>query len=161
MAYCTKCGQKLDDNAKFCTSCGEKVANSTHSFSDTISELGRTHDSSSSFDKKDIESNKIIALFSYIGILFIIPLIAAKDSKYARYHANQGLTFFLASLILSAFAFSMSFVFAFIPLLNIVANGVSFAVTAVDILYTVLGIVNAVTGVAKELPIIGKYTFLK
>ena len=83
MAYCTKCGQKLDDNAKFCTSCGEKVANSTHSFSDTISELGRTHDSSSSFDKKDIESNKIIALFSYIGILFIIPLIAAKDSRYA------------------------------------------------------------------------------
>ena len=161
MAYCTKCGQKLDDNAKFCPSCGEKVANSTHSFSDTISELGRTHDSSSSFDKKDIDSNKIIALFSYIGILFIIPLIAAKDSKYARYHANQGLTFFLASLILSAFAFSMSFIFAFIPLLNIVANGVSFAVSAVNILYMVLGIINAVTGVAKELPIIGKYTFLK
>ena len=52
MAYCTKCGQKLDENANFCTSCGEKVSNSTHSFNDTLSELGHTHDSSSSFDKK-------------------------------------------------------------------------------------------------------------
>ena len=52
-------------------------------------------------DAEDIEKNKFYAILAYIGILFIVPLLAAPNSKFARYHANQGLVFFLATVILS------------------------------------------------------------
>ncbi len=40
-----------------------------------------------------------MAVLAYI--IFLIPLLAAKDSKFARYHTNQGLVLFLAALAFS------------------------------------------------------------
>ena len=34
-----------------------------------------------------------MAILAYFGILVLIPILAAKDSKFARFHANQGLLF--------------------------------------------------------------------
>ena len=42
-------------------------------------------------DPNDVQSNKVMAILAYFGILFLIPLLAAKESAYARYHTNQGL----------------------------------------------------------------------
>ncbi|MFH1066895.1 MAG: hypothetical protein V1746_03245 [bacterium] len=42
-------------------------------------------------DISDIEKNKPIALFSYLFFLVLVPLLAARDSRFATYHANQGL----------------------------------------------------------------------
>ena len=47
-----------------------------------------------------MENNKIMAAISYIWILFLVPLFAAKDDAFARFHANQGLLLFLASIVL-------------------------------------------------------------
>ncbi|MDR0990739.1 MAG: hypothetical protein LBL92_05205, partial [Propionibacteriaceae bacterium] len=47
---------------------------------------------------EDIQKNKGMAVLSYIGILVLIPLLAAKNSSYARFHAGQGLTLFAFSL---------------------------------------------------------------
>lgn len=46
-------------------------------------------DGSYVFDDDDIESNRTYAILAYV--LFFIPLILAKESKYARFHANQSL----------------------------------------------------------------------
>lgn len=51
------------------------------------------------FDKKDIEDNRVIACLSYIGILFLIPLLAKRDSKYCQEHAKQGLVLFIVMLV--------------------------------------------------------------
>jgi len=101
------------------------------------------------FDPKDVEQNKGMAIIAYL--LFFIPLIAAKDSKFALFHANQGLTLFLAAL-------AVNVVLGIIPILGWIL--LPFANLAI-LLLVVLGIVAAAQGRVKELPIIGQYTLLK
>lgn len=55
-------------------------------------------------DEQDIQQNKFWALLSYIGILVLIPLLAKKDSKFAQFHAKQGLLM-LIGWVLSAIPF--------------------------------------------------------
>ena len=43
--------------------------------------------------------NKVMAILAYI--IFFIPLLAAKESKFAMYHANQGLVLFLLAVAVS------------------------------------------------------------
>ncbi|MFA5248266.1 MAG: hypothetical protein WC415_03400 [Patescibacteria group bacterium] len=52
-----------------------------------------------SVDEKDATNNKYTAVLSYIWILFLIPLIMKKDSKFCQFHAKQGLVLFIISLI--------------------------------------------------------------
>ena len=83
-------------------------------------------------------------------IIFLIPLLAAKDSKFARFHTNQGLVLFLCGIIAS--------VVAVIPVIGwIVAPIAGLVITVLAI----IGIINALNGKAKELPVIGKFKILK
>ena len=155
MAFCPKCGAQLEENAKFCASCGEKLSASTASDAvndafESVKNLNNTPDTTASFDAKDIEDNKILSLFAYLGILFLIPLLAAPNSKFARFHANQGLVLFLAGIVIG--------IVAVIPILGWIVAGVGGIFTFV---LMILGIVNAVSGKAKELPLIGKINILK
>ena len=164
MAYCGKCGTKVDEGVKFCPSCGNPMeapapeqqaqtqqaqpAGDQNDFSAKIAALNNTADTTADFDKADIEQNKVMGLLAYI--LFFIPLLAAKESPFARYHANQGLVLFLCGLISS--------VLWIIPILGwIIAPILSIVITVL----AVIGIINALNGKAKELPIIGKFKILK
>ena len=164
MAYCGKCGTKVDEGVKFCPSCGNpmeapapeqqaqtqqaQTAGDQNDFSAKVANLNNTKDTTDQFDRDDIEKNKAMGLLAYI--LFFIPLLAAKDSPFARYHANQGLVLFLCGLISS--------VLWIIPILGwIIAPILSIVITVL----AVIGIINALNGKAKELPIIGKFKILK
>ncbi len=52
-------------------------------------------------DNADIESNKRAAALSYIFVLCLIPLIFKRGSKFAQFHAKQGLVLFAAELAAS------------------------------------------------------------
>jgi hypothetical protein len=39
-------------------------------------------------DPKDVADNKLVAALSYIWILFLIPLLAKRDSKFCQFHAK-------------------------------------------------------------------------
>ena len=169
MAFCGKCGTKVDEGVKFCPSCGnpmeapapeqikteateqpkaEQAQGQQNDLSAKVANLNNTKDTTDQFDKDDIEKNKAMGLLAYI--LFFIPLLAAKDSPFARYHANQGLVLFLCGLISS--------VLWIIPILGwIIAPILSIVITVL----AVIGIINALNGKAKELPIIGKFKILK
>ena len=54
-------------------------------------------------DKKDIENNKVLAAISYLWILCLVPLFLKRDSKFAQFHAKQGLVLFVIGLIASFF----------------------------------------------------------
>ena len=106
-------------------------------------------------EAEDIERNKVFAVLAYIGILFLIPLLAAPQSRFARFHTNQGIILFLAGLILSA----ASAILAMIPLFCLVA----FAPVVIGVGWLVLmiiGIVNAASGTYKPLPLIGHYRIM-
>lgn len=105
------------------------------------------------FTKEDIEKNKGMAIVAYI--IWLIPFLAAKDSKFAMYHAKQGLVLFIAGVIgwavVSVLYNFMSWsMFGFISLISMFWN-IAILVLAI------LGIINAAQGEAKELPIIGQY----
>ena len=128
---------------------------------DTFSNLNNTADSTAQFDPRDIEQHKGMSILAYFGPLVLIPILAAKDSPFARYHSNQGLLLCIASIIygiaysilsgvILAISWRLYFVVSIIGLLGFV-----FAILAV------IGILNAVNGRAKELPLIGKYRLLK
>lgn len=51
--------------------------------------------------KKDADENKLAAILSYIWILFLIPLLAKKKSKFCQFHAKQGLVLFIIDLGIS------------------------------------------------------------
>lgn len=101
------------------------------------------------YDPADVTQNKGMGIVAYI--LFFVPMLAAKESRFAMYHANQGLTLFLAAL-------GVNIVLGIIPILGWML--LPFANLAIFIL-AVLGVVNAAQGQIKQLPIIGKYTLLK
>ena len=153
MLTCKQCGTQVEDGVMNCTNCGAPIEspvqqNQPIDLSEKFNELNNTADTTSEYDAQDIEKNKVMALLAYI--IFLIPLLAAKDSKFARFHTNQGLLLFLGGIIAS--------VVAVIPVIGwIVAPIAGLVITVLAI----IGILNALNGRAKELPVIGKFKILK
>ena len=110
------------------------------------------------FDKNDIESGKVMAILSYIGILCLIPFFAEKNNKYVIYHAKQGLNLFFLEIIASA-AISMFSIILFF--LFFIGGLIGFAVSGLSLALSVIGIVNVCNGKAKELPIVNKIKIIK
>ena len=88
--------------------------------------------------------DNMIAILSYIGILFLVPLLAAKDNEFAKYHAKQGLVLFIAEVATA--------LIAWIPFIGWVVGLVAWITWLV---LSIIGIVNVVGGKKKPLPIIG------
>ena len=47
----------------------------------------------------DVEENKTMAALSYAWILCLVPLLGKRDSKFAQFHAKQGLVLFGVEII--------------------------------------------------------------
>ena len=116
-------------------------------FSQKVAHLNDTPDSTASFSPTDVAGNKVMAVLSYIWILFLIPLLAAKDSPYARFHANQGLVLFIWSIVTM--------------ILRRIWSPLGAIAGIIGFILFIIGIVNAASGRAKELPIIGKFRLIK
>lgn len=48
---------------------------------------------------KDVLENKSIAALSYLWILCLVPLLGKKNSKFAQFHAKQGLVLFIIEIV--------------------------------------------------------------
>ena len=113
-------------------------------------------------DPYDIQQNKVMAVLAYLGILFLVPLLAAPNSPYARFHANQGLVLFLADIACGIVLGILTFILIWIPVAGAIIASLLSAVVSIGLLvFMVMGIVYAATGRAKELPIIGKLRIIK
>ncbi len=98
-------------------------------------------------EQTDVEQNKVLALLSYIGILFLIPMFGAKNSQYAQYHAKQGLNMFVVFLIAGIAVSIVGAVINLIPILGwIVCALLGFIFSIAWLATMVVGIVNAVNG---------------
>ena len=123
-----------------------------------LQNINETPDTTKDYDKQDIEKHKVMAILAYFGILVLVPIFGAKDSKFARFHANQGLILFIIMLVLwvlgqICLAISLKF-YAIMSVLFMIC----YLVLAV---LAIMGIINAASGKAKELPLVGKYRILK
>ncbi len=176
MAFCVKCGKENMEGAAFCCGCGSPLAEQTiqkepakeQTSQDTASsnnfwDYTKTEDTTSEYTAEDISKNRVMAIFAYI--LFLIPLFAAKESRYARFHTNQGMIITIAS---AAISFTTSFTatilkaiswrfYGFANFINII--GMLICLGAIPL--TVFGIIYAAKGKAKELPLVSKIKILK
>lgn len=83
------------------------------------------------FDPKDVAENKYVAALSYIGILFLVPLLLKRDSAFSQFHAKQGLVLCVAFVI-------GSFIF-WIPLIGWAAFLILFVVDVMALVKTLGG----------------------
>lgn len=142
---------------------------------EAVNKILDTEDQTNSFDKKDIEKNKGISILSYLGPLCLIPFLIQKDSKYAQYHAKQGLNLFIFEVIfgmISAFLSSIVQVSKMCTILGEVQYecGVvtpwwlNVPIRLGDLCLAVIsliGLIYACQGKAKEVPVLGKIKIIK
>jgi uncharacterized membrane protein len=89
-------------------------------------------------DEQDIRENKIWALLSYFHVLFLIPLLAKRDSKFAQFHAKQGLLMFVL------------WFFVWIPILGWLLALALFIIW-------IMAVINVLQGRYWKAPVIGDY----
>ena len=166
MPYCEKCGMQVENQVKFCPGCGSAIGETKsagkNDFGTTFQELNNTADTTGEFDAKDIADNKVMAILSYLGILVLVPIFGAKGSKFARFHANQGLVLCITAVVYSiAYSILSGILIAVSWRLYAAFSGIFGFVSLIFVIWVILGIVNAAGGKAKELPVIGKFKLLK
>lgn len=98
----------------------------------------------------DAQENKVMGILAYIGILVLIPLLTAKESEFAQYHAKQGLNLFIIGIANS--------IFINIPIIGWIGGSV---IALGLFVIAIIGIINAANGEMKELPIIGGIQIIK
>ena len=123
--------------------------------------------------------SKVLACLSYLGILVLIPLIAAKDDEFVQFHVRQGAKLTIFGIIIlsvvrvvymifaiSGFFFGVMFyqyieeyiqiVFAVGFVIVAILGIISTSIGIIFLVLCILGIVNVCRGLATPLPIIGK-----
>ncbi|WP_051620992.1 DUF4870 domain-containing protein [Paenibacillus sp. UNC451MF] len=105
--------------------------------------------SASAADPADVNQNKWIAVVAYI--IFFIPLLAAKQSRFAMFHANQGLVLLLLSI-------ACNIVLGFIPFIGWILLPIANLATLV---LAIIGIIQSANGQLKPLPVIGNISIIK
>lgn len=101
------------------------------------------------FELDDIEKNKTMAGLAYF--IFFLPLIAAPESKFAKFHANQG-------LLLLILGVAGNLILGMIPILGWLLM-VPFGILV--LILGIMGLMNGFGGKVKELPMIGKFRIIK
>jgi len=110
-------------------------------------------------DADDAEKNKIFGIISYLLFFWWVPLLAAKDSPFAKYHANQGLVLFLLWLIVLVVERLMD---GFVNMVHLYNLDWIFGLLFVPLIYFVIvGIINAAAGKCLPLPFIGKFKIIR
>lgn len=155
MRYCSSCGNHIDEKAKICPVCGAKTEKSSGGSSfqakleDFINNFTNTANTTADYSSDDINKNRHMAILAYLGLLFLVPLLAAKESPFARYHTNQGILLFIVQAVGVAATQ--------IPYAGWAAGAI---VNVFTTALLIIGIINAVKGEAKELPVIGRFRIL-
>ncbi len=116
--------------------------------------------------KSSGDNDVLMGVLSYLGILCLIPLLAAKDSEFAQFHAKQGLTLFALEIVLWVVNFVLGMIFIAsvgyggFGLYSIISMLMWLIYLGVLVL-AIIGIVNAVGKKKTPLPIIGGIHLIK
>lgn len=183
MAFCEKCGVQLNDGLKFCPECGapvnaappvappppvapvydaqpQQTPPQQSKVEAAFNQFNNTEDTTADFDPEDVSSNKIMGVLAYLSWLVLIPIFAAKESKFARFHVNQGLVLAITEIV---WGIIYRVIRAILPYgaLYTIFGVVGSIVSIIFLVISIIGIINAVKGKAKALPLIGSIKLIK
>ena len=91
-------------------------------------------------------TNKNVGMAVVAYVIFFLPLLTdAKNDTFVRYHVRQGLVLFIAAVIVS--------IIGAIPVFGLL----TFPLSIILLILFVIGVVNALEGKEKPLPVIGEW----
>jgi uncharacterized membrane protein len=109
-----------------------------------------------SITEAEIQDGKTMAILAYI--IFLIPLFAARDKKFAMFHTEQVLVLIIVWVVIwIAFTILSIIVSKISSTLGCGLSIISILIWVAYLILWIMGIINAATGKVKELPIIGSY----
>ena len=118
-------------------------------------------DNTGNSNQNDQSNTILFSILSYIGILWLIPLLVEKNDKVVRFHVNQGIVLFIFDIIGSIAVGILSAIFVFIPVISFLGVVIASLFGILCFVLMIIGIVNAAYKSEKPLPIIGKFQILK
>ena len=120
-----------------------------------VDKILNTTDYTQQYHPQDIADGKVMSILAYIWILFFLPLVGCPQSRFGRFHANQGLLVLICGVIVGLISTILGLI---LPVLGAIIGGI---LGLVNLVFVILGILNAAQGRAKELPLIGSIRFIK
>ncbi len=115
-------------------------------------------------DDSAVGNNRAMAILAYIPILVIIPLVFGQQSRFVRYHTNQGFLLFILEVLrwaaMQVLLTGLPYIFNLTPIAALFGfiNGI---ISALFLVLAVVGILHVMTGSCEELPIFGKYRVIE
>lgn len=85
---------------------------------------------------------KILGAIAYLGILFLVPLLAKKDSDFCMFHAKQGLVLFIIWVI--------GWIIFWIPI-------VGWIIMVLISILALVAFINALLGNRWKIPVLGDW----
>lgn len=148
MKFCQNCGGQIPEGNNFCPICGGAVNQAT------------TEQPVPTTNANDVESEKVLAILSYIGVIGLV-LHFAKVCKtdFGKFHALQGTNVFILEVAISVVAAIIKFSLSLIGLKFV---GALFDVASIaGWILSIIGIIYVCEGKKEELPIIKDFKFIK
>lgn len=147
--FCKNCGKQVGDELKFCDGCGEAlVLEPMENPVNTPPPPPVNQQGPVNTPPPAVDSNKVIYVLAYFGILFFLPLVVNPVTSVGKFHANQGLLLLIASIagsiILSIIWYIVPFLYFFSWIFNVAV-----------LVLAIYGMVNAYNDKQVPLPIIG------
>ena len=199
MAFCSKCGAQVQDGAGFCPACGQAMAAAPpqqpqQPYQEPQQQYQQPQQQYQQPQQQyqqpqqqyqqpqqqyqpqyqqpydDVQNNKVMAILSYFGILFLIPLAtgAHKTSPFVKFHLNQGIVLAIVMVgwgvvygVLTGIVTAIFFASIYAGAIGSIIIGILGLAWFFPAVLCILGIVNAATGKMKQLPLIGKFTIIK
>ena len=112
----------------------------------------------------DIGNHRAMAILAYIPILVVVPLVFGQQSRFVRYHTNQGFLLFILEVlrwgVMSVLYTGLPLLFQSHPMLSLFGfiNGV---ISFLFLALAIVGILHVISGNCEELPGIGKYRVIQ
>lgn len=157
--FCPQCGKELQDG---------EVCSCQQSQPQTESEV---------VDSRWKGNEKLFAILSYIGILWLIGLLVSpeKEDEKVRFHVGQGIVLAIADVVLGIVGGIINAILGAIFQVRFLGVGlgyvstagavlqtiVSLSITVIILLLVIKGIINVVNNKQEPLPVIGRFAFYK
>lgn len=144
----TGCGDCRTDGEGHCAGCG---------FPRAIYRVLDTPDTTAAFTQRDIREHRAMAVLCYLWVLWLIPFLRARSSRYVRYHLGQGLLLLLMDCLGATFCGIAYLLGGALPVCAPAFAALAEVTFLISFLLKIFGIVCAARGRARELPLFGGY----
>ncbi len=112
------------------------------------------------YSEEERQGYTLSALLCYLGPLCLIPLVFQRRARYVRFHLNQGISLCLLELMLLLVAGVACLVDPILPIITPFLAAAVEVMGLISLFCSGIGIANAITRRAKELPLIGACRWL-